>query len=394
MKVNLLKSASKLVLVVVLSFITSLSYSSESSDKSTNTEKIKYKATETTMHHLLDSYDWEFYKKSDGHYAAIHLPRIFWNPIEGKLDFFKSTSKAKEAGYIDLHEFFANSNFHSKAKHGALIVPQALNELNSAKQLFENADSETEKADAKKSLEETLSKYAPLDFSITKNVLFIFFCSILLLLIFISIAKSYIRNAGMAPKGMQSFFEPIIIFIRDDVAKANIPHHYDKFMPFLLTVFFFIWFLNLLGLMPFSGNVTGNISVTCGLALITFFITNINGKKTYWQHIFWMPDAPTALKPLMLIVEVISLFAKPFALMIRLFANITAGHVIILSFIGLIFVIGNMGENPVAAWGTSIFSTAFILFIYALELFVAILQAYIFTVLSAIYIGSALEEGH
>jgi len=234
----------------------------------------------------------------------------------------------------------------------------------------------------------------PLDFSITKNVLFMFFASILLLWVFISIARKYKNNPAQAPKGLQSALEPIIVFIRDDIAKTYIPHHYERFLPLLLSFFFFIWFLNMMGLIPLSANVTGNIAVTASLAIITMIVTNINARKNYWIHIVWFPGVPIFVKPIMFIVELVSVFTKPFALTIRLFANITAGHLVILSFVSLIFIFGKLGAVPVAGWGTSIISVAFALFIDMIEILIALLQAYIFTTLSALFIGQAVETSH
>ena len=190
--------------------------------------------------------------------------------------------------------------------------------------------------------------------------------------------------------------ELMIIFVRDDIARPAIGEkYYNRYLPFLLTVFFFIWLNNLLGLVPlFPGgaNLTGNIAVPMVLAAMVFIITTISGKKTYWKHIFAMPGVP---KPVLLIltpVEIIGMLLKPFVLMIRLFANITAGHIIILSFFSLIFIFGEI--NPVAGYGASIMSVSFVIFMSFLELLVAFLQAYVFTLLAAIYFGSAVEEEH
>ncbi|MEZ4914639.1 MAG: F0F1 ATP synthase subunit A [Chitinophagales bacterium] len=233
-----------------------------------------------------------------------------------------------------------------------------------------------------------------IDFSITKNVVGMLLVALLMFWLFTGIAAAYKKRANQAPSGKQSLFEPLISFIIDDVAKPNIGEHkYKKFVPYLLTVFFFILFLNLLGLIPlFSFNVTGNIAVTLILSIITFILVNINGTKDYWQHILWMPGVPVVLKPLMAVLEFIGIFTKPFALMIRLFANISAGHIIIMSLICLIFIFGKMGESlGGAAMGAGI-AIPFVLFMYCLELLVAFLQAYIFTMLSALFIGLAVAE--
>jgi F-type H+-transporting ATPase subunit a len=246
---------------------------------------------------------------------------------------------------------------------------------------------------------ETIDEAAgiPLDFSITKNVASIFFLVIILCLVFIPIARKYQKNPG-APKGLQSMLEPLILFVRDDIARPAIGEKkYEKYMVFLLTVFFFIFFSNLLGLIPFfpfGANVTGNIAVTLVLALFTFIITTFSGNKGYWVHIVNAPGVPWWLKiplPLMPIVELIGVITKPFVLMVRLFANIMAGHIVALGFISLIFIFAAMSP-----WGASvsIVSVIFYVFMGLLELLVAFIQAYVFTLLSALYFGMATEEHH
>lgn len=228
----------------------------------------------------------------------------------------------------------------------------------------------------------------PLDFSITKNVFSLFLGFIVLILVFTAVARGYKKNEGKAPKGIQSLFEPLILFVRDEIAIPNLGHKYERYMPYLLTVFFFIWFMNILGLVPFfpgSANVTGNIAVTMVLAIITLVIILFSGNKNYWGHIF-NPPVPWWLKPLMIPVEMIGVFTKPFALMIRLFANITAGHILVLSLLTLPFIFNNMA----VAGGSVVFTV----FISLIELLVAFIQAFIFTILSALFIGMAIEEHH
>jgi F-type H+-transporting ATPase subunit a len=234
------------------------------------------------------------------------------------------------------------------------------------------------------------------DFSITKNVFTMLFVALLLGWVFLSIARSYRRREGMAPKGMQSFLEPIYNFIRDDVAKAMIGPKYERFMPFIMAVFFFILTLNLVGQIPFFGNpnVTGNLGVTLVLALFTFLITNLNGNGHYWKHILWMPGIPVLVKVIMTPIEILGVFLKPITLMVRLFANITAGHIVVLSFVGLIFIFGQMGTNAVGGYGGAVISIALTLFMSAIELLVAFIQAFIFSILSASYIGMAVTEEH
>ncbi|WP_054715092.1 F0F1 ATP synthase subunit A [Marinifilum fragile] len=193
--------------------------------------------------------------------------------------------------------------------------------------------------------------------------------------------------------------EPLILFVRDEIAKPAIGEKkYEKYMPFLLTIFFFIWLNNLMGLVPFipgGANVTGNITITMVLALFTFIITTFSGNKNYWVHIFNTPGVPWWLKfpvPLMPLVELMGVFTKPFVLMVRLFANITAGHMIVLAFVSLIFIFGQI--SPMLGYGTSVISVLFVIFMDMLELLVALIQAYVFTLLSALYFGMATEEHH
>jgi F-type H+-transporting ATPase subunit a len=233
-------------------------------------------------------------------------------------------------------------------------------------------------------IDETAKVY---DFSITRNVISMFMTMAVLLIIFLSVSSSYKKRKGKAPKGLQSFLEPLILFVRDDIALPNLGVKYARFMPLLLTIFFFILINNLFGMIPFSPggfNLTGNIAVTLVLSVIILLVVNLNGNKHYWKHIF-LPD-PWWLFPIMIPVEVVSIFSKPIALMIRLFANITAGHIVILSLISLIFIFGTLWISPV--------SIVFVVFMDCIELLVAFLQAYIFTLLSALFIGMAIQEHH
>lgn len=236
------------------------------------------------------------------------------------------------------------------------------------------------------------------DFSITKNVFTMIVAALLLIFIFQAVARGYKKNAGKAPSGIQSFFEVFFVFMRDQVTLPMIGEkHYERFQPFIMTLFFFILFCNLLGLVPIfpgSANVTGNIAVTFVLALFTFFVVNLNGKRDYWQHIFWMPGIPAWVKVVLTPVEILGLFIRPFSLMIRLFANISAGHIIILSLVGLIFLFGENGTNPGGAAVGAVVGGLFTAFMNLIELLVALLQAFVFAILSASYIGAAVEEHH
>ncbi len=296
------------------------------------------------MEHIADEHDWHFATSGHTHYS-IPLPCIVWN--KGGFTVFSSTRFKNEH-----HEEIAYEGL--KLEEGKIVAEDGS---------------------------------FVLDLSITKNVASLLISVILLLVVFFTIAKSYKERIGKAPSGLQSAFEPIIIFIRDEVAKTNIGEkHYRRFMPYLLTVFFFILFNNMLGLLPGSANVTGNIAITLVLAVIAFFVTNLSAKSTYWGHIFAMPGVPKWLLILLTPVEIIGIFMKPISLMIRLFANITAGHLILLSLIALIFIFKSIGVAAIAV--------PFSVFMNLIEILVAFLQAYIFTVLVSTYIGAAVEEAH
>jgi F-type H+-transporting ATPase subunit a len=236
------------------------------------------------------------------------------------------------------------------------------------------------------------------DFSITKVVFSMMVAGLLLVWLFFAVARGYKRNEGKAPSGVQSFMEPFFTFLRDEVTIPMIGEkHYERFQPFIMTLFFFVLFCNLLGLVPFfpgSANINGNVAVTATLAAFTFIVTNINGNAHYWKHVLWMPGIPAWVKIILTPVEILSLFIKPFSLTIRLFANITAGHIIILSLIGLIFLFGDNGENIGGAALGGVIGGLFTAFMNLIELLVAFLQAFIFAILSASYIGQAVEESH
>lgn len=311
-----------------------------------------FKPTDVIMEHISDAHDWHLW----GH-TSIPLPVILY------------TDKGME--------FFLSSRFH----HGE-------HDYQGKHYTYRLVDKKKIKVVGSDGGVDEAASGNVWDFSITKNVASIFLSVFLLVLIFSSVARAYKKREGKAPKGFQSFIEPIILFVRDDIARPNIGHTYARFMPLLLTIFFFIWFNNLLGLVPIfpgAANVTGNIAVTFVLAFIVLIVVNINGNKYYWKHIL-KPDVPWWLYPIMIPVELVGVISKPFALMIRLFANMTAGHIIILSLISLIFVFKSVAIAPV--------SVAFVLFMNVLELLVAALQAFIFTLLTALFIGMAVEEHH
>jgi F-type H+-transporting ATPase subunit a len=234
------------------------------------------------------------------------------------------------------------------------------------------------------------------DLSITKSIFGMLLMMGLVLFLFGSAARGYTKRKGQAPKGLQNVLEPLVMFIRDDVAVPSIgKKKADRYLPFLLTVFFFIFFCNLLGLIPFIGgfNITGTLGITMVLATLVFIITTVSGNKHYWSHILWPAGVPLPIKFILVPIEIASLFIKPTVLMIRLTANITAGHIIILAFTSLIFLLGAQFGSGVGL-GTGVFSTLFMIFMYLIEFLVALLQAYVFTLLAALYFGEATQEAH
>ncbi len=354
---------SSFVLVVVLFF----SFSATVFAQSSESEDSKFDPKELINSHVWDSHEFHVFDWN-GHPITIHLPVILWT--DNGLTVFSS-------------ERFHHDN------SGSTVVEANGREFVRYREHIFYAD----KFDKQK-FEETstmgrpfLYEDRPLDFSITKTVFSMFLTGVLLILVFSFAARSYRKNKK-APKGLSGLLEPVILFVRDEIAIPNIGAKYQKYMPLLLTTFFFIWLNNLIGLIPFfpfSGNVTGNIIFTMVMALFVFVITIFSGNKYYWKHIL-TPDVPKALYPIMIPIEIIGMFTKPFALMVRLFANITAGHIIILSLVGLIFIFETAMISPV--------SIVFVLFMSVLELLVAALQAYVFTLLAALFIGQAVEEHH
>jgi F-type H+-transporting ATPase subunit a len=330
-----------------------------------NSEKKGFDAGNTIMEHVVDAYEWHIMTIGNKH-ISIPLPIIL---IENN------------TLYI-----FSSSHFHHGEESYQRFV---LHKENGAiKNRIYKLD-ESGNIDYKASI---------IDLSITKNVLSLFIGIFFLLWIILSAARNYKKNGFGSPKGAARIIEPLFLFVRDDIIKPSIGPKYEKYLPYLLTLFFFILFNNMFGLIPFfpgGANLTGNITVTLVLALITFIITNVSGNKHYWKDIFNSPGIPWWLKfpiPLMPVVELIGVFTKPIVLMIRLFANITAGHIIALGFISLIFILGE--TNMAAGYGISVASVLFYVFMGLLELLVAFIQAYVFTLLTSIYIGMAIEEHH
>jgi F-type H+-transporting ATPase subunit a len=309
------------------------------SEEEVHGEPEPFNASEVILHHVKDDHQWHI-----ADWLVVPLPIIVYSEEKG-LDIFSSSRF-----YDDHHKEIEYNGY--KLEHNHITLAE------SGKSVF--------------------------DISITKNVLMLLITASLMFYVFLSVAKGAKNNKGKAPKGVQSFFEPIIIFVRDEIVKPNIGSKYEKFLPYMLTLFFFILFGNLLGLLPGAGNLTGNIAVTMTLAVLTFLITTFSGNKGYWGHVFWTPGVPHWLRVVILPVEVVGLFTKPFSLMIRLFVAITAGHIVILGIICLTFIFKSIAVGV----GASLIS----LFINLIELLVAAIQAYVFTMFSSLYIGMAVQD--
>lgn len=355
--------------LVLLAIFTSFQFAS-AKEGGHGGEEGKFKPGPMMLHHVKDSYGWEF-----AHGVKLPLPVIIYS--ENGLDVFLSNA-IDEAKPVDEHSSGHSEGGHKEAEEHKGIHYDAVLERGETVYAISHG-----KVVGILKGGEVIGVY---DFSITKNVMSMLISVILLFFVFLSVAKGFKKNKDKAPKGLQSFFEPIIVYIRDDVAKPNIGPKYGRYMPLLLTLFFFIWFNNLLGLVPTGANVTGNIAVTAMMAVLVLIVTLISSNGNYWRHILTPPGVPVLLYPILVPVEILGIFTKPFALMIRLFANITAGHIIILSLISLIFVFG----TPAVAIASIPFAVAMMF----LELFVALLQAYVFTLLAAMYFGQAVEEHH
>ena len=318
-------------------------------------KKEGFNAKEVIFEHILDAHEFHFfsYKGGDGkeHSVAIPLPVILYSPQKGFSVFMYSAFHHGE------HEVDGY-----KLEEGKIVAT-----------------------------DRTVKFY---DFSLTRNVVQMILALALLTWLMISIANSYKKGQGVtsAPKGKQSLLEPVITFVRDEVAKPNLGHKADKYLPYLLTVFFFILINNIAGLIPCTANVTGNIAFTVVLGVISFVVILFSSNSHFWGHIFNPPGVPGFVKPILVLVEFLSVFIKPFALIIRLFANMVAGHIIIICLISLIFIFAQL--NTYAGIGAMPVSIAFTIFIYFIEVLVAFLQAFIFTMLTAVFIGQAFEGEH
>ncbi|MEN7546511.1 F0F1 ATP synthase subunit A [Rapidithrix thailandica] len=320
------------------------------SEDAPSQEGKKFDPKSMILHHIMDDYGWHIadYTGDDGleHHVTIPLPIILYT--EGSLDMFLSNA------FHHGEHTVTKGDREYKLDHGHIV------EVNGK---------------------------SVLDFSITKNVASMIVSVILMGLLLFTAASGYKKRPGQAPKGLQSLLEPIIVYLRDDVIKPNIGEKkYEKYMVFLVCMFFFIWINNLVGLVPTGANTSGNIAFTGTMAVFTLLITNFSGNKHYWGHIFWTPGVPLPLRIIMIPIEFLGIFTKPFALMVRLFANMTAGHIVLLSLWSFVFLF----ESFFVALPVGFL--AFVMLI--LKIFVALLQAYVFTMLTALFIGMAVEEHH
>lgn len=345
-------------------------------------EKGKFDANKVIFGHVMNAHEFHFfsYEGSDGQqqHATLPLPILLYEPGRG-------------------FSFFSSSKFHhgEDAYNGYRIITAHYKEQLKEEGMRDDeirllSDEQIVAVDNQGRILPNIKVY---DFSLTRNVVQMFIALIILVLLMTSIAKKYRTGQGIttAPKGWQNAIEPVITFVRDEVAKPNIGHKYRRYLPLLLTIFFFILINNLFGLIPGSANVTGNIAFTAVLGLVSFLVITFSGNKHYWGHIF-NPPVPFGIKFIMVPVEILSIFTKPFALIIRLFANMLAGHIIIICLISLIFIFGNMSTGIGIAF--SPISIAFAVFIYIIEVLVAFIQAFIFTNLTAVFIGQAAEDHH
>ncbi len=335
-------------------------------------KKKKFNASEVIFGHILNAHEFHFLDIGD-HPVTIPLPVILYSAQRGFTTFMSSKF---EHGH-KIHDGYALLTEHNMAEWkmdpkafyaGDIVAVNAQGEFDPSVNIY--------------------------DLSLTRNVVQMLIALILFTWIMLRIAKRYESGVGVtsAPKGSQSLLEPVITFVRDEVAKPNLGHKHEKYLPYLLTVFFFILINNIFGLIPGTANVTGNIAFTAVLGVISFVVILASSNKHYWGHIFNPPGVPFGVKLILVPVEFLSVFIKPFALIIRLFANMVAGHIIIICLISLIFIFGQLSE--VAGWGASPLAVGFTVFIYFIEVLVAFIQAFIFTMLTAVFIGQAFEGGH
>ncbi|WP_289043676.1 F0F1 ATP synthase subunit A [uncultured Olleya sp.] len=356
------------IAILVLTLFSFSAYGEETKQEPGNTVNTAQEIKEYIKHHLKDSHDFHFYTNNEtGEHRSFPLPVIVWTK-DGLKTFMSSAFHHDDNGQVIVEKGNARLvKLHSKIyqlDQGATTVA------------FDDHHHPT-------------NAHKVLDFSITKSVFGMLLTGLLMLLGFSSLARGY-KKGHTVPKGVGRILEPLVIYVRDDIAKPNIGEKkYRKFMGFLLTVFFFIWILNLLGLTPLGFNVTGQIAVTACLAIFTAVIYLFSGSKDFWKHTLWMPGVPMILRPILAVIELVGfVLIKPFSLLVRLFANMTAGHFVVMSLIALMIT---MKESFGAVTSTGM-SLVLALFISVIEILVAFLQAFIFTMLSSLFIGMAVEE--
>ncbi|MEB8328203.1 F0F1 ATP synthase subunit A [Flavobacteriaceae bacterium KMM 6897] len=367
-----MKIVSKYVSNIALLFILLIAFNGYSNSEPTEGGQVKGQdeVSKYIQHHIKDAHDFHLfsYTNSEGErkHVGFPLPVIVWS----------------SNGLVS----FMSSEFHHNDNGEVLVERNGLKFAKVHSKIYElPANAEAATFNEEHHIENGAKV---LDLSITKSVVGILVVGLFMLLGFSSLAKQY-KNKNI-PTGFGRVLEPLVIYVRDEIARPNIGEKkYRKFTGYLLTVFFFIWILNLLGLTPFGFNVTGQLAVTAALAIFTLVIYTVSGNKEYWQHILWMPGVPVLIRPVLAVIELAGTFLiKPFSLLVRLFANISAGHIVVMSLIAIMFTL----KNSLGVVGATGLSLVLSFFITLIEVLVAFLQAYIFTMLSALFIGMAVAE--
>lgn len=363
------KYSSKVALFVILMFtFQGFSFSDPEDGGPVNS---KSEVDEYILHHIKDAHDFHLFSYSNDAGERKHigfpLPVILWSS-NGLVTFMSSEFHHDDEGEVVV------------ARNGSKFVKlhTKIYELNAGAETV-TFDEDHHATNANKVI----------DFSITKSVFGVLFVGLLMLLGFGGLARQYKKGKSI-PTGFARVLEPLVLYVRDEIAKPNIGEKkYRKFTGYLLTVFFFIWILNLLGLTPLGFNVTGQLAVTAALAIFTLVIYTASGNKEYWMHMLWMPGVPYLIRPVLAVIELAGAFLiKPFSLLVRLFANISAGHIVVMSLIAIMFTL----KDTLGVAGATGLSFLLSFFILLIEILVAFLQAYIFTMLSALFIGMAVAE--
>jgi F-type H+-transporting ATPase subunit a len=378
---NFLQSMTLRLLMTGFAWLATSAVYANASDAAHADEAESIDVGASIIHHISDAYEIHFFGD-----VNVPLPIIIYAPDHG-LDVFLSSEAVGD------HAHQGASGLWYTLHHGGLSVttdePLGQHDAHAHDAHDTHGTHEVHGHAA----EAELVYY---DLSITKSVFGMLLMMFMMVLVFSSVGRSYKKRKGQAPKGLQNALEPIILFVRDEIAVPSIGKQADRYLPFLLTVFFFIFMSNLLGLIPFLGgfNITGTLGITMVLAIAVFLITSFSGNRHYWSHILWPSGVPLPIKFILVPIEIVGVLLKPTVLMIRLTANISAGHIIILAFTSLIFLLGDSGNNIPVGLGTGVFSTLFMIFMYLIEFLVAFLQAYVFTLLAALYFGDATQEAH